>query len=471
MDRYEAVAIAPSGRRNALSACLATAFGLASPAVFATVFVTNCNDAGAGSLRSAVATAPSGSTVNATGLDQVCSTITLKTGAIDIPQTNLTIKGPGQDKLTVTSKYNAHQYEHRDFTHTGTGMLDLQDITVSHGYIYDYHAFGGCIYSKGSVTLERAAVTQCKATNSALSGYYAAGGGIFARGSLTMRQSVLTSNVVDGNQSVASAGAATAHGFRAYYSGIVGNSAISSGGHGGNIGGVDSRGSVYLYNSVIGSNKAASAIGGLSVRDGDVKIVNSTISSNVAQNGFVGGAYMIADGISVQIFNSTISANSAGASSQANFAGLVVRDSIGTGSFSMQSSLVAGNTSASPAAGSDLSSFLAITGNNNLVQNPDPSFALLPADTIVGKCAFLGPLRNNGGGTLTQAPLGHSPALDAGNNTFGANFDQRGASSMNHDKNYPRAIGLPGVTTPRADIGAHEVNRIDKIYDATFDSC
>jgi hypothetical protein len=94
----------------------------------------------------------------------------------------------------------------------------------------------------------------------------------------------------------------------------------------------------------------------------------------------------------------------------------------------------------------------------------------LPADTIVGKCAFLGPLRDNGGLTYTQAPLGNSPALNKGNNTFGANFDQRGQASVNADKNYPRVLGPPSVT-PRADIGAYEVNGADKIYDADFDSC
>jgi hypothetical protein len=94
----------------------------------------------------------------------------------------------------------------------------------------------------------------------------------------------------------------------------------------------------------------------------------------------------------------------------------------------------------------------------------------LPAGTIFGKCAFLGPLKDNGGLTMTHAVLGHSPALNAGNNTFGAGFDQRGKLSVTGDKNYPRVLGPPGVA-PRADIGAYEVNGADKIYDADFDSC
>src|SRR5690348_5964121 len=86
--------------RKPLAAAVASAFALAAPALQATVLVANCNDAGTGSLRAAVAAAADGDTVDARGLDGVCSTITLKTGDIVAAQNTLTIIGPGPDKLT-----------------------------------------------------------------------------------------------------------------------------------------------------------------------------------------------------------------------------------------------------------------------------------------------------------------------------------------------------------------------------------
>jgi hypothetical protein len=56
---------------------------------------------------------------------------------------------------------------------------------------------------------------------------------------------------------------------------------------------------------------------------------------------------------------------------------------------------------------------------------------------------LLGPLRNNGGPTLTLALLPDSPALDAGDDTLSTGTDQRG---------FPRKSGL------HVDIGAYELS-------------
>jgi len=66
----------------------------AGKASAATVPVTNCNDGGSGSLRSAVASAASGDTVDLRALR--CSAITLVNGPIAIAQTDLTLMGPGR---------------------------------------------------------------------------------------------------------------------------------------------------------------------------------------------------------------------------------------------------------------------------------------------------------------------------------------------------------------------------------------
>src|SRR3954451_10129605 len=98
--------------RKRLPACIAALFAFSAPTSYATTLVTNCNDAGAGSLRAAIGSAPNGDTIDASGLAGVCSTITLKTGDIVVPQTNLTIKGPPGATLAITAKYGptSHQY-------------------------------------------------------------------------------------------------------------------------------------------------------------------------------------------------------------------------------------------------------------------------------------------------------------------------------------------------------------------------
>lgn len=466
MGKYDS-AEAFGRRRKHLAAGVAAILGLASPAAFATVFVTNCNDAGAGSLRNAVAAAPEGSTIDATGLLGVCSTITLKTGDIVANQNNLTIVGPGASDLSITAKYNGsttHQYDNRIFTHNGTGTLYLQDVTVTKGYEVANPAVGGCIYSKGSVTLKDADVTFCVAKNDG----GARGGGISAAGVLTMKESTLSFNSANGGATSGAGGGASAAGFRAYYSSIVLNSATDSGGNDSIVGAIFSTGPTYIFNSTIASSSSTGNVGGLAVvTSGKVQLINSTISSNKSSKGVVGGMYLNAQ--SVQIENSTITANTAYKTSATQPPGAQLVGQGASPTVVMQSSIFSGNLYGStPNVDSDLSSTVSITGNSNLVQQSNAS---LPGDTIVGKCAFLGPLAQNGGLTETHKLLGHSPAIDAGNNTFGANYDQRGSQATNGEQNYPRVSGPPGAVTPRADIGAYEVNRADEIFDAIFENC
>src|SRR5207253_2727371 len=70
---------------------------LATPAAFAAQTVTNTNDSGAGSLRNAIATAAGTDVIVFQG---VTGTIRLLT-PLSIDK-NLTITGPGFDKLTVS---------------------------------------------------------------------------------------------------------------------------------------------------------------------------------------------------------------------------------------------------------------------------------------------------------------------------------------------------------------------------------
>src|SRR5262249_5119416 len=79
-----------------------------------------------------------------------------------------------------------------------------------------------------------------------------------------------------------------------------------------------------------------------------------------------------------------------------------------------------------------------ITGPSDGVNGNQVGSAAAPIDPR------LGPLQDNGGPTLTCALLPGSPAIDAGNNAYATDFDQRGPG-------YPRIVG------GTIDIGAFEV--------------
>jgi hypothetical protein len=106
---------------------------------------------------------------------------------------------------------------------------------------------------------------------------------------------------------------------------------------------------------------------------------------------------------------------------------------------------------------------------NNLIRVPtvSPAPDPLPTDTLVGNCPHLGPLRYNGGLTLTHALQSRSIAIDAGNDVFGALYDQRGGLAVNGTLNYTRFSGASGL----ADIGAYEVQQNDVVFNNDFEDC
>jgi hypothetical protein len=83
-----------------------------------------------------------------------------------------------------------------------------------------------------------------------------------------------------------------------------------------------------------------------------------------------------------------------------------------------------------------------MTGLQNGVNGNQVGSADAPIDPL------LGPLQDNGGPTLTHALLSGSPAIDAGNNAYATDWDQRGP-------------GFPRITDgdPVIDIGAFEVQQ------------
>lgn len=437
--------------------------------------VTNCDDDGPGSLRSEVAAATSGDTIDLSSL--ACSTITLTSGAIDVPVDDLAIVGPGTDGLALDGDASS-----RVFTHTGTGTLDISGVTIQNGMVQTSMARGGCVISAGTIALDSAAVESCTAY-----GYDRAQGGCIDASALSMTDSRLEScaaKIPETGTDYANGGAVAVSGYgnvEITRSLITNNSASApqGGAHGGAVrvelgtltvidstlsnnsaigrpyaggsgyftrvqamgGAVFSEGRQIIEGTTLSGNTATTggAIAALAFvfEDDVVHIENSTISGNTASSRG-GGLWVILSGIS--ILNSTIFANHGvyGAG------GLFPRHNLVQGYYdfppSVQSSIIAGNTSNYGVADIDSTlTQLAIVGSNNIIGD---SAVPVPPDTIAGD-PLLMPLADNGGLTWTHALLSASLAVDAGINPAALAFDQRGA-------------GFPRVFGPATDIGAFE---------------
>jgi hypothetical protein len=375
--------------------------------------VTNCDDAGPGSLRDSIATAASGDAIDLTQL--ACSVITLTSGAIGVSQDDLSLTGPGAELLSIDAGNLSSILRH-----SGVGTLRIDGLTLTHGYYRQYYGHGGCIFSPANVALYNSVVAEC-----VVAGGYARGGGLFVVYDLTVVNSVISGNLADGHNLTSSGGGFLVGGYlRVEYSTISNNIALTEPPPNGtySVGGAaDTFGDVLIVGSTISGNQAKNVAGLVFEAHGTPTaiMINSTVSGNTASDGGpFGGVYA---GIPLSIYNSTIAFN--------HGIGLVSAYAI-----VLQSTIVADN------APTDLRLFTggSVEGMNNLINVA----TVVPPDTI-RDCALLQPLAGNGGPTLTHALIHTSPAIDTGNNTIGASNDQRGSS-------FPRIVGV------NADIGAFE---------------
>ena len=413
--------------------------------------VTSCaDDNGPGTLRTVLAGAADGDTVDLSQL--ACGTITLALGAVTTTVDNVTIQGPGRDLLTIDGAY-----ADRVIVLGGAGTLAIADVRIVNGYLLgDYN--GGCVRSYGNLSLTRTEVSVCKIAANG----YAAGGGAAARGDMTIVDSTISGNTVTASSNyygylygggVNAVGEMTISG-----STISGNKQIFLGdltpyslAYGG---GVSARSSTTITASTIDGNLGSTFGGGVFItgrtdRFTRLKIVRSTISGNAAS---LGGAGVSVGGqfrtylASFVLHGSTVADNiSAGGGGGLRFRDYTLAD--------MQSSIVANNIAVTN-PDLDADETLAIYGADNLIAVADPDVAL-PADTLQGDPMLL-PLTDNGGPTRTHALAEGSPAIDAGNNYFDDEFDQRG-------------VGFARVAGGRADIGAFEVQSPDAIFADGFD--
>jgi hypothetical protein len=329
-----------------------------------------------------------------------------------------------------------------------TGMLTVSNSTFSGNTNTALGYYGGGISNTGTLTV----------SNSTLSGNTAdSGGGIYNRGALTVSNSTLSGNTAsyegggilnDGTLTVSnstlSGNTATSYGGGIENDGtlMVSDSTLS-----GNTashyfgGGIDNFfGTLTVSYSTLSGNTASLAGGGIRNYDGTVTVGNSTMSGNTAD---YGGGISISVAQSVTLTNVTVTDNRATLSG----GGLYVFSA----SPVLHNTLIAGNFhGATGTTADDVSGNLDPSGDNNLIgdgtgmtglQNGVHGNQVGTADNPIDP--RLGPLADNGGPTLTHALLPDSPAIDAGNNAYATDFDQRGP-------------GFPRIVNGIIDIGAFE---------------
>ncbi len=223
--------------------------------LLATFTVTSLADAGAGSLRQAIADAN-----GAAGADvvefSVAGTITLTGGELLITE-SLAINGPGAGSLSVSGNDASRVMRFS----AGTSSLD--GLTITGGNAFS----GGGIVNDGTLTVTDAVISG----NSATTG---GGAGIENNGTLTVTGSTISGNdagIGDGG-GIRNAGTLTVSG-----STISGNVAVNGGG-------IAAFGaSMAVTNSTLSGNTAS--IGGAAIINFNVATVrNTTIAGNVASS-------------------------------------------------------------------------------------------------------------------------------------------------------------------------------------------
>jgi CSLREA domain-containing protein len=341
-------------------------------------------------------------------------------GDLDITQ-NLTIVGDGANATII------------DASGLGDRIFDVRSaaISVSFSGVTIRNAIvagaGGGINALGSLTLTDSVVSGNTTTGSGGNG-----GGINGSGSITLDNSRVINNTAGGD----GGGIRSSGPLMLRRCTVAGNRTTGSNTDGG---GLNLSGDFLraIVQSTISDNRANRYGGGVQSGTGSLDIVASTLHGNAANDD--GGGIRVS-GSTVSIEFATITNNSADADGNGEGDGGGLRRQSGT--VTMINSILAENVDIggqSPDCSGTLESVI-----NTLIQNTQ--LCVPNSFPLAGVSPQLGTLRDNGGPTLTRAPLPGSPVIE------GVPLER-----CNTD------IGLVdqrGVTRPRygdCDIGAFEL--------------
>jgi CSLREA domain-containing protein len=421
---------------------------------------------------------------------------TIALGAVPNLSTNLTIVGPGASELSIAPVAS----NQRALLASAPAVVTVSGLTVTGASIVGAgNNQGAGIYNNGA----NLTLTQVTVSNNYLEGNAPAassvtvdGGGIFndATATLTLNQSTVEGNTAIAKNGVANLGA-EARG-----------------------GGIHSRGSLHIHDSVIAGNHAiaqdtfgpgpgiAAAIGG-GIRSltgsGATDIDHSQISGNDAtgssSNGSVfaeGGGYAGDSGTTTTVEETTIADNQFAATGPGTLTPRGAGVFTSTGTLNLASTTIARN---GPTSGSAPGANIGTAGGTVNLKNSIVSdsrgggtncFALVTSTdgynvdfSAAGTSCGLGGgelatnpmldpagLASNGGPTKTIALMPGSPATDAGSNAGQA------ALFLNQDqRSFLRPVDFPGVTDAAGgngtDIGAFEVQKACAVQSTPSEAC
>ena len=376
----------------------------------ATITVSNTNDNGGGSLRAALAVAAGGDTIDATGIS---GTITLTGGQL-VVATGLTILGPGPASLAINGNSTSRVFHVANAVNALMVGLSITNGAVSGSFPGNE---GGGIWNDHSVLT----LSNCSVTGN--SGGNGTGGGIYSDGSSGYAQLSILASTVSGNTGWGGAGIYNyAYHGTSYVSVIActisGNTASGPGVVGGGVWNDGNSGfaSLAISLSTFSGNSAPQSGGGIynggAFGNAGLSLFDSTFNGNSASNG--GAIFNTGNGgtATVSIADTILKTGVLGAN---------ILNNVGT-----------------------------VTSGGYNLSSDNGGGVLTKATDQLNTDPLLGPLANNGGPTLTCAPLPGSPALDRGK-SFGLTTDQRG---------FPRTVDDPCIANASggdgSDIGALE---------------
>jgi hypothetical protein len=257
------------------------------------------------------------------------------------------------------------------------------------------HEDGGAIYIIGNLRMENVVLDHNSGSQ---------GASIYSEGVAQFKNIELKNGFAAGSQ---------IYNFPPYNTGILDDFMIENSRFENNEGGVLWIRKGRIANTSFSSNQGNVIYADLSSEE--LIIMNSTISGNLPYFDLsVAGIWMTGSGGKLTLMNVTIAENQIPAYMQVNPTPV-----------SITNTLFANNAPNCTAFSGplDFSSF--ISGSNNIATDDTcgSSFVVVPD-------ALIGPLANNGSGTLTHALLPGSPAIDNGREWKGLNTDQRGLPRM-----------------------------------------
>ena len=356
------------------------------------------------------------------------ATITLS-GTQLVITSDLTIEGPGADRLTLDGNHQSRLFLVDDVANTRMNVA-IRGLTLANGTANG--SGGGAIRNSETLTVARSIIRDCS------SGY---GGGIWSdRGDLTVLQSSISgnhANAIGGGIRASLGGTLTI-----IQSTISGNTMPI---FGGGIAVEDT--TTLIQQSTVVDNSASDLGGGICISNALVTISQSTIANNfvTATNG--GGGVYVGGNQPLTLTNTIVIGNMIG-SGQSND----LRNNLD----SPQPVNATSNIVGSPNSAGGITNGV----NGNIIGASDGSGGrtLLAASSVLSTT-----LTDNGGPMKTLALVSGSPAINAGNNSLipADTFDRDGDGNTTESEPFDqRGSGFARVVGGRVDIGAVELGTV-----------